>query len=782
MKQTVLFDSCFKNYFQAEKKIEKVFDEIRALSEKGKEYLKSYEYILACTDVYNASSEDDVIARFFLLSSFKEGVTCPFENKDQAFTAFYLVCFHYYRTNDGKCFSDVLSRYVGEGEFRFSVEDYPMIWELSCRYSHVVEDYERQLLFARIGAKEMPENPALGVSYASSLCERTKNAYYKNLVTPKLSCPDYLNDKSFTLEENISFEESLIHSFEYVIAVKNKNPKYAKYYFLFAELLFYARIRLKKAVENGINDVIANSFVSTLKKEITEVELPDLLEDDAFTRRNVEKYVSLAKGFASTEEEKSKYNQFLDLATAYFNKRPNGVFARKNKIITSTSFEDCLDAVRFNCADDYVTISYSRKDYKPVLCDVVELQSRGAQVVFDEKLDETNDSDGQTWDEKYFTILKKSKLVICFLSENYLSSGSVYKELKMIKSLNKPVIAIDLTRKKMISEIIKSAINKGVTLSSDALRSVVEVFDDDKLVFVREKNPDAVLHFDKLESALKNQCGEVFKTVTSSVLQTLNQSPNPHPQEDGYYVNDIDGVYLVCDGITRQEGYADENYSVSAAFTNKFCKNFGNALAEDMQNSVKNLSQSIKKVFVKSSVSVYEQLTKENVYADNYSAAKALSIKRDKYFEPVGCVAALAVIENGTLYYGRVGDCGVLLARNGELIKLTSSQTRYAFKIDGVEKERRLLYEKYVNRPENQRGYGVVNGDKNVSAFFNISQIKLERGDVVYVASDGILDFLADEYLSFFDDLDLEEIFKLQKDRLTGTRKLDDRTLIRIKY
>lgn len=73
----------------------------------------------------------------------------------------------------------------------------------------------------------------------------------------------------------------------------------------------------------------------------------------------------------------------------------------------------------------------------------------------------------------------------------------------------------------------------------------------------------------------------------------------------------------------------------------------------------------------------------------------------------------------------------------------------------------------------------MINGNKKISTFSVCSQIELKRSGVICFATDGTLNFLTDEQLFPYDDLNLKEFFKLQKGRLNGTPKLDDRTLIK---
>lgn len=794
MKQTVFYDSNFKDYFKTEEKIKKSLSEIKNIAAKNKDengndtgYLKSYEYILECTKLYNDSDEDDAVAKFMLLSTY--GGDSSFLEKDQAFVAFYFVCFHYYRQKQVKALRKILNKYVGSGDFRFSIDEYPVIWDLACRYSVLTGDYKRLLTTAILGAKAMNDSPAMGSSFVQAVCNKSKSMYYKSIKTTDRNYPECFSEKQTETKYDTDYSETLIRAYDFALKGIEQNPTYAKYYASVAELLFYTRVYLSK--NRKLDEGHKKGFVSAIKKTISAInniqdddtENNDLTYEDlalgnVFTRKYVEKFLTCAKCCASNSAEIANYNRFWDMATAFFDKRPDTVFAKKNKIIMSKHFADCLDTVKSNDSSDYITISYARRDYKPVLCDVVELQSRGVQVVFDEHLDETPGDDGETWIQKYEKILKSSKAVICFLSENYISRPSVQIELKMIAEYKKPVIAIDLTGKKKISEIIKSAIFDGETLDSDTLKALINVFDDAKLALPREQNYDAILHFRKLIRLLKKQCGEVFKNVQAKGLMDLNTATPSHPQEDAMLIDSVNNVYAVLDGITRQEGY-DGDYSIAKRFTDEFLKIFEQSMASEIKEEEKNFSEILRKVLIKSSESAYDELLKDPIYCDNLSKAQALATKKRKYFEPAGCVGAIAVVENNTLYYGHVGDCGIVLVRDGQVISLTRSQTHYAFEVDKVEGKRGLLYKKYVNKASNKHGYGVINGNSDVASFFNVAEIKLNDGDRIYLMTDGICNYFTENYDKNFDSMSLKDIFEKQR---KSSPNLDDRTMIRIKF
>lgn len=792
MEQTILSNSCFKNYFQTEKRVQKVLGEIAdLLKDKQARDLKSYEYILKCTNVYNRSDEDDAVVRYLLLSMYYENNSL-FPDKNQAFTVFYLVCLHFYRSKQVAELHDTLERYVGTESWQFSLEDYPMLWDISCRYSVITHDHRRLLESAAAGQRAMPNNPAMGNSYVSAVCGKSRDMYYRNVTCVNDNFPRCFLNKAQIADENITYEESLVQAYIYTREAIAKNPNYSKYYCLFAELLFYTRVYLSERGGAVGGEKYKDEFLCELKKLksletcdcLNDLEWDDLVGENAIDlRENIELLVALAKRFTTLPDEISRYNQFLDMALSCFDKRPGTVFAKKNKILAAKEFKDCLKVVNSSVSKNYIIVSYARKDYKAVLCDIIELQSRGVQIIFDEHLDETSDRDGKTWDEKYETLLKSSKAVLCFFSEDYIVSDSVAKEVVMMKTYEKPVIVIDLTQKKQVSSIIQSAIKNGATMSSVKLRGLLDVFDDDVPVIPREESADANSHILKVERVIRNECEEVFTNVTAQALSVQNKGRKTgHINEDFYICNKEENIYVVADGITRQEGYADADYSLSAVFTQKFCEQLRGDLAKNLKKSVSDIPSLMRKAFVRSSMATMSKLNDDPFYAEKHGKAHKLAIQKGAYFEPVGCVCAVAVIENGTLYYGHVGDCGMALVRNGQLILLTHSQTYYAFGIDKVERDREKLYRDYVNVENNPHGYGVVNGDERVKSYFHVTSTELQSGDVVYLMSDGVFDFFRDSFCNQSELFDPAKIFAEQEIFAGENADFDDRTMIRITY
>ncbi len=792
MQTTIDVKGCY-DYVFLRKKVNEISSIIAEILPKNKaqrkEYLLSYDFILKCTKTYELFSFDDITVLTFLLATYRESdslTSLELFQKDKAFTAFYIVALHYYRKRDAEVMYDVLHEYVGKGAKKFSFEKYPMIWDLVSRYAIITKNYSVLLASAAAGRKAMPNNAATGVSYVEGVCLWANDIFYKTERSDPKPFPISINikgDKEFQ-------KDTLLIALSYCVKAILNNSYYAKYYFQFAELLFYIRVFFTEKNRIASNDEEYNerhfnktvSLLKNVKACNATCEWEGVVGESAVDiRMCILRFVNVAIDFASTEEEKVRYKRFFEMAENYFNKRSVLVNVKKNKIINSKNYDDCKNIVKCRERGEYVLISYSRADYKSVFCDILEYQEAGIGVVFDDKLDETSTATEAKWHETYRKLMQKAKALICYVSENYIQRDAVMRELEMASEIGITVIPVDLTGTKQISAIISSVIRSGNVLPSRNINLLTTVFDDDQLMYCKGRNVDAVTHIAKIKKVLAAKCIDVFSIITAETCSESNVCNGvPYrPQEDFFVCDEKNGIYVVADGITRQEGYL-EGSSAAAKFTETFCEKFHGTIVENMEENVADLYIMLSRSFGEAINLTKKTLEQEEEYRKMEQEAKMLAKEKGVYYEPPGCVFAVGVVNDGILYYGHVGDCAAMLCRKGQVVALTEPQTEYAFKIAKVEKNRRLLYNEYVNNPNNVHGYGVVNGDIGANAFFKVSSIELIDGDCVFLASDGISDFLRINYAEIQDCKTLNDVMRKQKNAKKSDNFLDDRTIIRI--
>ena len=212
--------------------------------------------------------------------------------------------------------------------------------------------------------------------------------------------------------------------------------------------------------------------------------------------------------------------------------------------------------------------------------------------------------------------------------------------------------------------------------------------------------------------------------------------------------------------------------------TDYFCEALDKNLSQRIHSDAADIGLSLESAFEQATKDVAAYVAKNKAFKGAESSAKERCA--GGFYEKPGCVFVGGVVYNHRLYYGHVGDCGLILVRNNQKYVLATPQTYFAFKVQGVERQRKLLYDEYVNRPENKNGYGVVNGDPGVVSFFNVTMIDLQTNDTLYFVSDGIYPFIAAFPPAMYNDLSPEEILSLHKKYYPTDKKLDDRAIIKV--
>lgn len=117
-----------------------------------------------------------------------------------------------------------------------------------------------------------------------------------------------------------------------------------------------------------------------------------------------------------------------------------------------------------------------------------------------------------------------------------------------------------------------------------------------------------------------------------------------------------------------------------------------------------------------------------------------------------GCVASGGVIQDNTLHWGVIGDCGILVfSTEGDLLFRTPNSVesferfiqegKIVFKWETKE-GRKLVRSQYRNRPDQIidgqcASYGALTGEPAAEAFLYTGEYKLSTGDIVIFYSDG---------------------------------------------
>jgi serine/threonine protein phosphatase PrpC len=148
-----------------------------------------------------------------------------------------------------------------------------------------------------------------------------------------------------------------------------------------------------------------------------------------------------------------------------------------------------------------------------------------------------------------------------------------------------------------------------------------------------------------------------------------------------------------------------------------------------------------------------------------FNSAQGFDYKNPQKYYMGECVGVTAGIKNSTLYYGMLEDCYINVLRGDALkdqIKLDyqiRKAFRYAQKLVRENPKRdfenvwcnELRNNPNVNNEKGERaGWGSFNGEKTAEEFWQTGSIELQKGDIIWIVSDGMLPVLeSDEIVNY---------------------------------
>jgi serine/threonine protein phosphatase PrpC len=197
------------------------------------------------------------------------------------------------------------------------------------------------------------------------------------------------------------------------------------------------------------------------------------------------------------------------------------------------------------------------------------------------------------------------------------------------------------------------------------------------------------------------------------------------PNEDRLLADKERGIFIVLDGVTRvhKEYDATPNQSAAGDVGDIFLKAVYEYICEHL--------------YEPNPRSILEEAVRiANAKIKDYRRKKSL----DEWGFYPSTLGIISILRGKTLHYLCVGDCiGVLIRYNSKII-FGRELTVKAVDLCGTTKSDR--YALYCNHPENHLSYTVFNGDEVVMDGVQYSLIDLHDGDVLFLASDGISDYL----------------------------------------
>ncbi|MFQ8601088.1 MAG: PP2C family protein-serine/threonine phosphatase [Oscillospiraceae bacterium] len=255
--------------------------------------------------------------------------------------------------------------------------------------------------------------------------------------------------------------------------------------------------------------------------------------------------------------------------------------------------------------------------------------------------------------------------------------------------------------------------------------------------------------------------------IQCSCITTTNQRGLNKPNEDYYLTDEANQIYMVLDGVTRNHDEYTEMQQESPART------VSQLFAASVQRMLGGEA-----VRQKAPPEI-KRILREAVEQANRDVAAYCAGKQWRYLPATVCVICM-IIEQ-TAYYAYIGDCIGMLLRDGQKIRFTQEQTKLLslFKEQFTKEQ---IQTQICNRAAHPYGYGVINGEPAAMDFLRISHIRLEPGDTLLLASDGLsalLEFAPPEALQ---KEPLEGLIQASKQYDTPPfhRYTDDKTLVRL--
>lgn len=233
----------------------------------------------------------------------------------------------------------------------------------------------------------------------------------------------------------------------------------------------------------------------------------------------------------------------------------------------------------------------------------------------------------------------------------------------------------------------------------------------------------------------------IYKNTFENV-RTLNCD---FPIEDQFYASENEAI--IADGVTRDPIGVDDfsKYSLKELLA-KYPRPSGATLAaKEICNTFSKTSGSLKNRLIECNKSV-KKLNDKYIVECDY-------LENDYYSSVASCVH----IENDILNYAYICDCGVIVYDKFGNIKFQTKNDKeidsdpYAIVLPWNLKETRVhirkTYRNNLNTVKDGKciSFGVLTGEESAIHFIKEGQIKLSKGDLVLVYSDGFSKFLHDQ-------------------------------------
>ena len=255
-----------------------------------------------------------------------------------------------------------------------------------------------------------------------------------------------------------------------------------------------------------------------------------------------------------------------------------------------------------------------------------------------------------------------------------------------------------------------------------------------------------------------------YKTESYSIPHTRGLKK---PNEDRLVADGERGIFIILDGVTRPHGEYE-----AAPFE---------SLAADLGDAFIKEAYAYLKMHIDDQDP--EQILRGAVRVGNEGITQYLLGlgSRNWSFYP-STLGIIALLRDGVLHYICVGDCIGVLIRKSSRMLFGREFALEAVDLHDVSKQDR--YQIYCNHPDNHLSYTVFNGDGVVMEGLEYSFIDIHEGDTLFLATDGIADYLKFEKASKLKNQTPAEIILAsgEYDATPYAEYADDKSLIKLSF
>ena len=247
----------------------------------------------------------------------------------------------------------------------------------------------------------------------------------------------------------------------------------------------------------------------------------------------------------------------------------------------------------------------------------------------------------------------------------------------------------------------------------------------------------------------------------------INDRGLEKPNEDYFMVDRERNFFMLLDGITRvHQEYADAPGHSAACDVNQIFSEAAFAyFAENAGSADPNTLLRSAALAGNAALLYYRQQKPQEQWQ----------------FFP-GTLGILAMLQKNRLYYAYTGDCMCTLLRQDSKLHFCQQGANQALEQLKVSKADR--YEIYCNHPEHPLSYGIFNGDENVNQLLEQGSLELQRGDVLFLSTDGLSSYMRFTKADTLRNQTPEEILDASGiyDKPPFAAYADDKTLLKLVF